>query len=99
MSVENQRHRINIARMAEWLGKRGVNQCPFCKKEQWEAVNGSTFVGSAIPFGDGEGDMYMAGLPVLLLTCMNCYFVRPISLKKDLLDLVLEKDDSPSIEQ
>lgn len=98
MTVENKRPKINIAKMAEWLGKKGGSQCPFCKHEQWEAVNGSTFVGSAIPFGDGEGDLYMAGLPVLLLICKNCYFVRPVSLKKDLLELVIDKDDAASIE-
>ena len=91
MSVENTKPRINIEKVAEWLNERtSTTKCPFCEGVHWSAVNGSGFVGSVIPFGDGKGDMYMGGSPVLSLVCRKCNFVRNIALTPALLEIVLE---------
>jgi len=93
MTVENKKPRINIHKMAAWLGERcKTSECPFCKGTRWEAVNGAGFVGSAIPYGDGKGDMYMGGYPVLILVCPTCNFMRNIALTSEVLEIVLEDE-------
>lgn len=97
MSVGNPKPRINIEKFGEWLQKKTTNsECPFCKGRHWEAINGSQYVGCAMPYGDGYGDMYMTGYAVLPLVCTKCNFVRNIALTKDLLDLTLEDEQLAS---
>lgn len=94
MTVENAKPRINIGKVADWLSERATTtKCPFCDSEHWSAVNGPGFVGSALPYGDGKGDMYMGGYPVLALLCRKCNFVRNIALTPDFLEQVIE--DAP----
>ena len=93
MSVGNPKPRINIEKFAQWLKeKTKTSECPFCKGNHWEAINGSHYVGCAIPFGDGRGDMYMSGYPVLPLVCAQCKFVRNVALTEELLELTLEDE-------
>ncbi|WP_223466207.1 hypothetical protein [Pseudomonas sp. GL-RE-26] len=93
MTVENRKPRINIEKMSEWLNARiKTNECPFCKQTRWEAINGTAFVGCAIPYGDGRGEMYLGGYPVLPLICTTCNFVRNIALTSEVLEQVLEDE-------
>ncbi len=96
MTVENAQPRINIQRVAQWLGEKGAaSECPFCKNIRWEAVNGSAYVGNAIPFSpDGKGDMFISGYPVLLLMCSRCNFVRHLALTPELHAFVVEGEPS-----
>lgn len=91
MALENAKPRINIEKLALWLGERTTTtKCPFCECLNWSAINGSGHVGSALPYGDGRGDMYMGGYPVLALACRNCNFVRTIALTPSLLEIIEE---------
>lgn len=93
MSVENPKPRINIDKFAKWLNENTKSsKCPFCQGIHWEAINGSQYVGCALPYGDGLGDMYMSGYAVLPLVCAKCKFVRNIALTKELLELTLEDE-------
>lgn len=93
MTVENRKPRINIKKLGDWIdANTATAECPFCKESGWSAANGADFVGCAIPFGDGKGDMYMSGFPVLPLICRKCNFVRNIALTPGLLEKILEKD-------
>lgn len=95
MSVENPKPRINIEKFAEWIRENTkTSACPFCSGTRWEAINGAHYVGCAMPFGDGEGEMFMSGIPVLPLVCAGCKFVRNIALSKELLALTLEDEQS-----
>ena len=97
MSVENVKPGINIGKLAEWLAERTTTtKCPFCDNHNWSAVNGAGHVGSALPYGDGKGDMYMAGYPLVALVCRNCNFVRNIALTPSLLEIVAEDPQSAS---
>ncbi len=91
MALENAKPGINIEKLAGWLAERTTSsKCPFCSNHNWSAVNGSGHVGSALPYGDGKGDMYIGGYPVLALVCKNCNFVRNIALTPSLLEIVIE---------
>lgn len=93
MTVENRKPRIDIKKMGNWLTERcKTSECPFCKGTRWEAVNGADVTGNAIPYGDGKGDMYMVGYPVLILVCPTCHFLRNIALTPDVLEVVLEDE-------
>lgn len=92
MTVENRKPKINIQKLGAWLSERTVTEeCPFCKTSGWTAINGSDFLGCAMPYGNGEGDMYMTGVPMLALICRKCHFVRNIALSPSLLKAVLEE--------
>lgn len=95
MTVENSKPRIDIKKFALWMSEVTNNsKCPFCQNEYWSAINGASFVGCALPFGDGKGDMYMTGTPVLPLVCKTCNFVRNVALTPELLERVLEEEPS-----
>lgn len=97
MTVENRKPRIDILKFATWMGEvTKSSKCPFCQSEYWSAINGADFVGCALPYGDGKGDMYLAGTPILPLVCKQCNFVRTIALTPDLLARVLEEEPSDS---
>ncbi|MNE02296.1 hypothetical protein D3C76_818020 [compost metagenome] len=97
MTVENSKPRIDIQKMAAWLNDRcKTSECPFCKGLRWEAVNGSQFVGNAMPYGDGKGDMYLGGFPTLILRCHTCNFMRNIALTPEVLEIVLEDEHRAS---
>lgn len=95
MSIQSQppkARRVNLAKFDDWLKKNTSScKCPFCQGEDWILPNSDTLVGCAIPWGNGTGDMYMTGMPVLPLVCKKCLFVRPISLTRELQAEVLEE--------
>lgn len=98
MSVENTKPRINAKKLEAWLNAHcKSNECPFCKEADWTVVSAHNFVGCALPFGDGKGDMYMTGIPIVPLLCKKCYFIRNIALIPSLLNEVLEPDTNASV--
>lgn len=97
MAIENLKPRISIVKLSNWLNTHTkTSECPFCSCNKWEAINGPNYVGCAMPYGDGEGEMYLEGLPILPLVCAECRFVRSIALTKELLEQVLEDESSDS---
>lgn len=97
MTVQNRKPRIDITKVATWIGEvTTTTKCPFCPSTAWSAINGADFVGCALPYGDGKGEMYMVGTPVLAMFCKQCNFVRTIALTPEVLTRVLEEEPSAS---
>lgn len=77
---------INLKKLGAWLDERKAKSaCPICDQKGWSMLNDGWHVGNAIPFGDGKGDMFIRGFPVLTMFCNNCHFVKQIALDKRLL--------------
>lgn len=94
MAVEEQKEeprKIDLAKLNAWIRENTTNgKCPFCDTNSWSVPNAPGVLGVALPWGDGKGDMYMTGLPVLPITCKKCFFVRQISLTEENLEKILE---------
>jgi len=78
--------------LASFLKSKGAkNECPLCESTSWSipTPTSGNIVGLTIPWGNGEGEMYMQGLPVLPLFCNQCYFVKQLALVGDLKEFVV----------
>lgn len=94
MSEEAQvkRRRLNVDNVLEFFSANDVSlECPICKTEEWEIPNAQSAGGNALPWGTGAGDMFMTGLPVLVMICSKCKFVRQHSLLNDAIPGALEE--------
>lgn len=88
----NKRHRINLDKVEEFFLGLGIpSTCPFCNGTVWEVPNAASIGGNALPWGTGTGDMFMTGLPILVLVCEKCKFVRQHSLFNDSIPGALEE--------
>jgi hypothetical protein len=78
------RNRINVEKIQNFFDENGISmECPICKTDEWNIPNGKSVGGNALPWGTGTGDMFMTGLPVLVMICTKCKFVRQHSLLED----------------
>lgn len=83
--------KLNLDKFNKWIRDNSIsNVCPFCQTSDWSVPVDTGILGCALPWGDGRGDMYMTGLPILPLTCKKCFFVRSIALDQSFMNLVTE---------
>jgi hypothetical protein len=91
-ATEVKRRRINIEKVLEFFGTNEIPvTCPVCETDAWEIPNAQSIGGNALPWGTGTGDMYMTGLPVLVMICTKCKFVRQHSLLNDAIPGAIEE--------
>lgn len=86
MSSESQqkRTRLNLEVIEKFFEDNEISmECPICKTSSWGIPNSQSIGGNAIPWGPGDGNMFMTGLPVLVMVCAKCKFVRQHSLLKN----------------
>lgn len=103
MSIERSTKKltINVQLMIQFFEQKGASaKCPVCRHENWEVplLNGGG--GSAIPWGTGDGNMFMSGMAIVTMVCTNCFYVRQHSLGKRHLGFILEEttDDNQADE-
>lgn len=83
-TVQGKRHRINIEKVQDFFDTHGISvECLVCKTDEWRIPHAHSTGGNALPWGTGAGEMYMTGLPVLVMICKKCKFVRQHSLLDD----------------
>jgi len=86
MRADRPTTRLDIQKLGTWLDSRKAKtNCPICSHKKWLALNGEGYIGNALPYGDGTGEMYPTGFPILTLFCQNCHFVKSIAITDDLL--------------
>lgn len=86
------RRRINIEKIQDFFDSNGISvECPICKTDEWQIPFAKSIGGNAIPWGTGAGDMFMTGLPVLVMVCTKCKFVRQHSLLDDAIPGAIEE--------
>lgn len=79
--AEQKKKRVNLAKVTEFFEAAGIpTECPICHTDNWNIPFAKTFGGNAIPWGSGDGGMFMMGLPVLVMVCAKCKFIRQHSL-------------------
>jgi hypothetical protein len=89
--VKSSPRKLSLEKFNKWIEENKIsNTCPFCQTNDWSVPVDTGILGCALPWGDGCGEMYMTGLPILPLTCKKCFFVRPIVLSNSLVSLVTE---------
>ncbi|MHA7916481.1 hypothetical protein [Alloalcanivorax xenomutans] len=94
MSKEPPKPKIDARKLGVWLDSRGAKvECPICGHKKWSALTGANHVGNVLPYGNGEGQQYMDGFPILTLFCQNCLFIKNIALTEELLAEV--RSDEP----
>lgn len=87
--------RISLAKLTVWINENKIsNKCPFCETSEWTVPQNDTILGCALPWGDGKGDMFMTGMPVIVLVCNKCFFVRPMALDRGLREIITEEIDN-----
>lgn len=92
MSEQPIRRRINIGKVQEFFDSREISmECPICKTSQWNIPNAHSAGGNALPWGTGAGDMFMTGLPLLVMICKKCNFIRQHSLLEDSIPGAIEE--------
>lgn len=75
------KQRINLQNVEAFFTSIGApTECPICSNSIWEVPNSESIGGNALPWGTGSGDMFSTGLPVLVMICTKCKFVRQHSL-------------------
>lgn len=86
------KRRINLEKVEEFFTSIGASaECPICSNPVWQAPNSESIGGNAVPWGTGSGDMFATGLPVLVMICTKCKFVRQHSLLNDDIPGALEE--------
>ena len=81
MSDEAKRRRINLPKVMEFFANNEIpTDCPVCHTDSWQVPYAKSIGGNAIPWGTGDGNMFMTGIPVLVMICAKCKFVRMHSL-------------------
>jgi hypothetical protein len=84
-----QRFKIDLAKLSSWMDQHSISsKCPFCESTSWTVPQNDSIVGNAFPWGDGWGDMFMTGMPVISMVCNKCYFVRTMALDRGLREIV-----------
>lgn len=87
----SKRFRISLTKLGAWLEENRISsKCPFCSTNSWTVPQNETVVGCAIPWGDGWGEMFTGGMPVIAMVCNKCFFVRQLALDRGLRDIVGE---------
>lgn len=88
------RKKINLEKLAEFFEKVEISgECPFCKEHSWSIPLSASIGGSVIPWGPGDGNMFMTGIPVVAMTCKKCFFVRQHSIAQHHLGQILDDAD------
>lgn len=63
--------------ISKFFSKVGANKpCPFCGSEAWRVPGGGEILSNAMPWANAEGEMYMNGIPLFMMVCARCNFVR-----------------------
>lgn len=83
--------------------KGAKGECPVCGGTSWDApapIRGG-ILGLSIPWGNGDGGIYMQGLAVLPLICSQCYFVKQLALTDEVKGFVrtVQLEGEPSDDQ
>jgi len=82
--VEVKGQRINLDKVLEFFDSNGISmECPICQTDTWNIPNAKSVGGNALPWGTGKGNMFNTGLPILVMVCTKCKFVRQHSLLDD----------------
>lgn len=90
--IQGKRRRINLEKVEQFFTSNAIPVgCPICGNESWHVPNAQSAGGNAIPWGTGNGDMFMTGLPVLVMICSKCKFVRQHSLVDDAIPGAIEE--------
>jgi hypothetical protein len=77
----SKRNRINLEKVQEFFDTQKISiECPICKNDKWSVPYAQSIGGNTIPWGSGDGNMFMTGIPVLVMVCSKCKFVRQHSL-------------------
>ena len=85
------RQRISVSKLGEFYGRKGISlECPICKTTSWGVPMANSIGGNAIPWGTGDGHLFPSGLPVVVMVCKNCFFVKMHSVDQDHLSSILE---------
>lgn len=81
MDNEKTPFKADLARLDAFLKENTTTaRCPFCESEDWTMPVAENVTINAIPWGKIDGNLYIAGLPVLTMVCKKCFFVRMMSL-------------------
>lgn len=90
--TEKKRTRINLVAVEKYFQDNEISmECPICKTSSWGIPNAQSIGGNAIPWGTGDGNMFMTGLPVLIMICAKCKFVRQHSLLENSIPGAIEE--------
>ncbi|WP_370601153.1 hypothetical protein [Pseudomonas nitroreducens] len=85
---------INLDKLGEFFSASGTRpECPFCGCDDWIVPNAKITPGGVIPWGKGNGDTYANGVPVIVMFCKKCRFVRQHALLDGLEDVLEERHD------
>lgn len=94
---ENKKFRISLSKLTAWVEENQISSnCPFCGTSSWTVPQNSTIIGCAFPWGDGWGEMFTGGMPVVPLVCNKCFFVRSMALDRGLRDIIAEEVENAS---
>lgn len=78
-----------LSRFFESVGASSA--CPICKREQWKIPGDGGTIAHAFPWATPDGELYMNGVPVIMMVCGNCSFVRPHAFMRDQLRQIMEE--------
>ncbi|MCF7545295.1 hypothetical protein [Pseudomonas petrae] len=81
MAQDETEYRVDLDKLNAFLKEKTTTEaCPFCGTVDWTLPVAGDVTVNSLPWGKVDGNMYMAGLPVLTLVCKSCFFVRMMSL-------------------